>query len=178
MSGAGQAGLAAELPEPTVVRAAFSGALLQPRGARKKRACARTPHTPPTACSPATPHTTPLVAPPGKTYMSSSTDKGATWTRPSASYLPNPNSPFSTVTIDGQVGAWGAESCSGAPSRSQARCAAPKPQCAMGLKLQERCALQASGVQPRPLPPSLPRRCCACSTTARRSVRPWRWRCL
>ncbi|PSC75556.1 BNR Asp-box repeat [Micractinium conductrix] len=39
----------------------------------------------------------------GKTYMSSSTDKGATWTRPSASYLPNPNSPFSTVTIDGQV---------------------------------------------------------------------------
>lgn len=39
----------------------------------------------------------------GRTYMSSSADKGVTWSRPTYNSLPNPNSPFSTVTIDGQV---------------------------------------------------------------------------
>lgn len=39
----------------------------------------------------------------GKTYLSSSSDKGVTWSRPAATYLPNPNSPFASVTIDGQV---------------------------------------------------------------------------
>ncbi|PRW44584.1 BNR Asp-box repeat [Chlorella sorokiniana] len=39
----------------------------------------------------------------GKVYLSSSSDKGVTWSRPGANALPNPNSQFSTVTIDGQV---------------------------------------------------------------------------
>ena len=40
----------------------------------------------------------------GKTYSSSSTDQGKTWSRPAGNALPNPNSTFATVTIDGQVG--------------------------------------------------------------------------
>ena len=40
----------------------------------------------------------------GKTYSSSSTDQGKTWSRPAGNALPNPNSPLATVTIDGQVG--------------------------------------------------------------------------
>ncbi|KAL4445290.1 hypothetical protein ABPG77_011115 [Micractinium sp. CCAP 211/92] len=39
----------------------------------------------------------------GKTYVSSSSDSGRTWSRPTSTYLPNPNSPLATVTIDGQV---------------------------------------------------------------------------
>ena len=39
--------------------------------------------------------------------MSSSTDQGAKWSRPVGNALPNPNAPFATVTIDGQVGVLG-----------------------------------------------------------------------
>ncbi|KAI3428719.1 hypothetical protein D9Q98_007543 [Chlorella vulgaris] len=39
----------------------------------------------------------------GKTYLSTSGDRGVTWSRPTTNSLPNPNSPFATVTIDGQV---------------------------------------------------------------------------
>lgn len=39
----------------------------------------------------------------GKTYLSTSTDGGEKWSRPYGNSLPNPNSPFATVTIDGQV---------------------------------------------------------------------------
>jgi predicted neuraminidase len=48
-----------------------------------------------------------------KTYSSSSTDQGKTWSRPAGNALPNPNSTFATVTIDGQVGmrATGGEGC-------------------------------------------------------------------
>ncbi len=46
------------------------------------------------------------LPPAGKAYLSSSGDKGVSWSRPAANALPNPNSQFSTVTIDGQVG-WG-----------------------------------------------------------------------
>jgi hypothetical protein len=35
--------------------------------------------------------------------VSSSADKGVSWSRPAASSLPNPNAPFATVVIDGQV---------------------------------------------------------------------------
>jgi hypothetical protein len=42
-----------------------------------------------------------------------STDQGKTWSRPAGNALPNPNSTFATVTIDGQVGmrAAGGEGC-------------------------------------------------------------------
>ena len=45
----------------------------------------------------------PMPCSPGKVYLSSSSDKGVTWSRPASNALPNPNSQFSTVTIDGQV---------------------------------------------------------------------------
>jgi hypothetical protein len=41
--------------------------------------------------------------PTGKAYIATSTDRGVTWSRPYSNPLPNPNAPFSTVTIDGQV---------------------------------------------------------------------------
>lgn len=39
----------------------------------------------------------------GKVYSSTSADKGKTWSRAGATSLANPNSKFSTVTIDGQI---------------------------------------------------------------------------
>lgn len=41
--------------------------------------------------------------PAGKAYIATSADRGVTWSRPYSNSLPNPNAPFSTVTIDGQV---------------------------------------------------------------------------
>ena len=54
----------------------------------------------------------PMPCSPGKVYLSSSSDKGVTWSRPASNALPNPNSQFSTVTIDGQV--WEARQPGGA----------------------------------------------------------------
>jgi len=39
----------------------------------------------------------------GRIFSSRSTDGGATWTRASATTLPNPNSKFATITIDEQI---------------------------------------------------------------------------
>jgi hypothetical protein len=39
----------------------------------------------------------------GRVFSARSADQGATWTKPAATTLPNPNSKFSTVTIDGQI---------------------------------------------------------------------------
>ena len=39
----------------------------------------------------------------GRVYTASSTDGGASWSRPTYTSLPNPNSKFATLTIDGQV---------------------------------------------------------------------------
>lgn len=62
----------------------------------------------------------------GKTYLSSSTDKGRTWSRPSSTYLPNPNSPLATVTIDGQVG------CPSQPVRLQPSIMRARKECNQG----------------------------------------------
>lgn len=39
----------------------------------------------------------------GRVYISSSSDRGASWSRPTYTSLPNPNSRVATLTIDGQI---------------------------------------------------------------------------